>query len=360
MSGYDDRDDHELPNDRRGGNAMLILGALTAVIGVLMVVWPNASITLLLCWGVVLIAGCRMVKRGSLLLVIATGLLLFFFGQTLSSFLVLVLLITPVLVTAIILNSGQTYAFLRRLAMALAVAAALFYCGMALAGTDEADYDAFMAEMEAEIAASIDAPEMRDFWNTYAEQGVDTAALRESMRQAVQVMVGLVPAMLALLFIAFTMFCLMLGRMLLQRREPWALNKFPFRYEVMPRWMTALLLAGIALALLGGDDKGWAFYVGANLTLLLLPLAVYFGLAAFSDRAHRLSSPAQTLAFVVLALLTVLLAPLVLAALLLLAVIRSAFHKKIDYELLYDDDDDEDGNADADDGEFDNEEEENR
>ncbi|MDO4540012.1 MAG: DUF2232 domain-containing protein [Syntrophomonadaceae bacterium] len=313
---------------------MLILGILTAVIAVLMAVWPEMCISLSLFWGIILLIGSYYVRRYELILAMVAGLLLFFFGQGVSQLLLLALLNAPAFVMAWLgcenddaRSAAGWYAKLRRWCVITAMLAGLLYLGIGAAGIGPEGYDAFTAEMESEIMAGLDDASMQQFWDAYAERGVDTAALQEMIPQVFRVMMHLLPAVFALMFTAFSLFVLVIARMFLRVRFQNALDKPPFFREIMPLALSGILMVGLILALLGGEQENLAFYGGLNILLLMLPFTVYYGLAGFSRIRRKVSAGTRVLITVVLIAALLFLTPLALAVLAGMGILAPLFHR---------------------------------
>jgi uncharacterized protein YybS (DUF2232 family) len=163
----------------------------------------------------------------------------------------------------------------------------------------------------------------------YEQKGVDRQEIEASFNRIAHTLVQHLPAIYfiqAAILIALTLY---FAAQMARRRGIFKLQKRPFSQEVMPWQLAWLVIAGLALWLLGSADSVMRL-TGSNLLVALAPIAAYFGLSIVFYGLNRMGPGRKAWSKALVIMLLFLLTKPILAFLALLGL----FDSLLDYRKL--------------------------
>jgi hypothetical protein len=101
------------------------------------------------------------------------------------------------------------------------------------------------------------------------------------------------PAFLYLEAILAVYLVLSLGELISRNQAKSIIGRKPFRKELMPGQLIGVVIVALSLWLWGRDEMNDLYYLGSNLLLAMLPIAVYYGLANLAYLRSKLNSDLQ-------------------------------------------------------------------
>ena len=106
--------------------------------------------------------------------------------------------------------------------------------------------------------------------------------------------------------------------------------KRPYDQEVMPWQLVWVVIAGLSLWLIGREEMSLVYYTGSNLLVVLVPIAVYFGLATVIYKLKQRKTSTRNWIITFLVIITVIFP---LSAIIFLAVV-GLFDSLLDHRKL--------------------------
>jgi len=190
------------------------------------------------------------------------------------------------------------------------VTVAVIAISLLLGGLYYSTGDMGMVQLEQEIAAQVE--EIVEYYddvglmNIYEEQGISAQELKEALVSFMGAAVRHLPAFYYLQAIMAVFFMLFLASFWCQKRNLNRLIRKPFDQEIMPWQMAWVVILGLALWLWGRDQLSTVYYIGSNILLLTVPIALYYGLAAVVYRIRQYKQRTRRIMVIVLAVLSLL------------------------------------------------------
>ena len=133
--------------------------------------------------------------------------------------------------------------------------------------------------------------------------------MEDSISHMVKSFAWHLPAFYYLQAILAAFFMLFLAAILCHKAGLERLKKRPFKYEIMPWQLAWVVIAGLALWLLGRAQMNSLYYIGSNILVIMLPISVYFGLAAVAFKLKEQKPVHQKWITIILIILSVLFLP---------------------------------------------------
>ena len=283
----------------------IVLG--TSSLAVLMALLPFLTVVVAILWGCSLLLSALYLDQKRLITVIIINIIIVLSLSGLEETLfLLAFFIIPAVVISLGAQQDRDYYQLQRGGVTVAVIA----ISLLLGGLYYSTGDMGMVQLEQEIAAQVeDIVEYYDdvgLMNIYEEQGISAQELKEALVSFMGAAVRHLPAFYYLQAIMAVFFMLFLASFWCQKRNLNRLIRKPFDQEIMPWQMAWVVILGLALWLWGRDQLSTIYYIGSNILLLTVPIALYYGLAAVVYRIRQYKQRTRRIMVIVLAVLSLL------------------------------------------------------
>jgi len=164
----------------------------------------------------------------------------------------------------------------------------------------------------------------------YEERGISREELEDSIQHMVKSLARHLPAFYYLQAILAAFFMLLLAATLCHKAGLERLIKRPFKCEIMPWQLAWVVIAGLALWLLGRAQMNSLYYTGSNILVVMLPISMYFGLATVVFKLKQQQPVHQKWGTIALIILSILFLP---SAVIFFSVI-GVFDALLDYRKL--------------------------
>lgn len=283
----------------------IVLG--TSSLAVLMALLPFLTVVVAILWGCSLLLSALYLDQKRLITVIIINIIIVLSLSGLEETLfLLAFFIIPAVVISLGAQQDRDYYQLQRGGVTVAVIA----ISLLLGGLYFSTGDMGMAQLEQEIAAQVE--EIVEYYddvglmNIYEEQGISAQELKEALVSFMGAAVRHLPAFYYLQAIMAVFFMLFLASFWCQKRNLNRLIRKPFDQEIMPWQMAWVVILGLALWLWGRDQLSTIYYIGSNILLLTVPIALYYGLAAVVYRIRQYKQRTRRIMVIVLAVLSLL------------------------------------------------------
>jgi hypothetical protein len=276
-------------------------------LAVLMALLPFLTVVVAILWGCSLLLSALYLDQKRLITVIIINIIIVLSLSGLEETLfLLAFFIIPAVVISLGAQQDRDYYQLQRGGVTVAVIA----ISLLLGGLYFSTGDMGMAQLEQEIAAQVE--EIVEYYddvglmNIYEEQGISAQELKEALVSFMGAAVRHLPAFYYLQAIMAVFFMLFLASFWCQKRNLNRLIRKPFDQEIMPWQMAWVVILGLALWLWGRDQLSTVYYIGSNILLLTVPIALYYGLAAVVYRIRQYKQRTRRIMVIVLAVLSLL------------------------------------------------------
>jgi hypothetical protein len=283
----------------------IVLG--TSSLAVLMALLPFLTVVVAILWGCSLLLAALNLDQKRLITVIIINIIIVLSLSGLEETLfLLAFFIIPAVVISLGAQQDRDYYQLQRGGVTVAVIA----ISLLLGGLYFSTGDMGMVQLEQEIAAQVE--EIVEYYddvglmNIYEEQGISAQELKEALVSFMGAAVRHLPAFYYLQAIMAVFFMLFLASFWCQKRNLNRLIRKPFDQEIMPWQMAWVVILGLALWLWGRDQLSTVYYIGSNILLLTVPIALYYGLAAVVYRIRQYKQRTRRIMVIVLAVLSLL------------------------------------------------------
>jgi len=306
----------------------IMVSSLTAC---LMALIPQLTFLLAIAWGAVIIMSSVYLDRNQVLIIFAINVLLMYGiagGSTV--FFYLCFFGAAVLVMAFLSTARSDYYRLQKWGLITAVVGVSLFMSLIYLSTGEIG----MAEMEAQLGSylenTVQAYEESGVFEIYEERGISKAELEERFAEVISLVVWHLPGFYYLQAIMVVFFMLLLTSFLSLKRNIQRLKKKPYAQEIMPWQLVWLVIAGLGLWLWGKEQANAIYYIGSNILLVMVPITMYFGLAALIYKLGHNKTARNKLIIVLIVVLSIIFP---LSALIFLSLI-GLFDSLLDYRKL--------------------------
>lgn len=303
----------------------------TSSFALLMAVLPFLTIITAILWGCSLLLGALYLDRKGLIAVIIINIIIIssLAGMENAIF-YLCFFIIPAVVVSLGANQGGDYYQLQRWGVAAVVLAISLLLGWVYYSTG----DLGIAQMEREMADQVEDTlkfyEDAGLMKLYEEQGIGAEEVKDALISFMGLAVRHLPALYYLQAIMAVFFIIFLASFWCQKRNLNRLIRKPFDQEIMPWQMAWVVIIGLILWLLGRDQLSAIYYIGSNILLISVPIALYYGLAAVVYKIRQFKSGTRRIAVIVFVVLSLLFS---VSAIIFLTVI-GLFDSLLDYRRL--------------------------
>lgn len=307
----------------------IVLG--TSSLAVLMALLPFLTVVVAILWGCSLLLAALNLDQKRLITVIIINIIIVLSLSGLEETLfLLAFFIIPAVVISLGAQQDRDYYQLQRGGVTVAVIA----ISLLLGGLYYSTGDMGMVQLEQEIAAQVE--EIVEYYddvglmNIYEEQGISAQELKEALVSFMGAAVRHLPAFYYLQAIMAVFFIIFLASFWCQKRNLDRLIRKPFDQEIMPWQMAWVVITGLVLWLWGRDQLSVIYYMGSNILLISVPIALYYGLAAAVYKIRRYRGRTRRILVIVFVILSLLFTA---SAIIFLTVI-GLFDSLLDYRRL--------------------------
>ena len=227
-------------------------------------------------------------------------------------------------------NIGKEYYHLQKWGVAAAIIGVTLFTLMIYFSTGQIGTQEMEKQLNIYLQENEQQFEQSGLIELYEERGISREELEDSMQHMVKSFARHLPAFYYLQAILAAFFMLFLAAILCHKAGLERLKKRPFKYEIMPWQLAWVVIAGLALWLLGRAQMNSLYYIGSNILVIMLPISVYFGLAAVAFKLKEQKPVHQKWITIILIILSVLFLP---SAIVFFSVI-GVFDALLDYRKL--------------------------
>lgn len=303
----------------------------TSSLALLMAVLPFLTIVAAILWGCSLLLAALYLDLRRLIVVIIINLIIVFSLSGLEQMAYLLgFFIIPAVALSIGAQQGREYYQLQRWGVIIAILAITLLLG----GLYYSTGDPGMAQLEQEMAVQVEETikyyEDAGLLSIYEEQGISAEEVKEALVSFMSVAMRHLPAFYYLQAIMAVFFMLFLASFWCQKRNLNRLIREPFDQEIMPWQMAWVVIIGLALWLWGRDQLSTIYYMGSNILLITVPIALYYGLAAVVYKIRQYQKRTRRMMVIVLVFLSLLFT----ASAIIFFTIIGLFDSLLDYRRL--------------------------
>lgn len=279
----------------------------TSSLALLMAVLPFLTIVAAILWGCSLLLAALYLDQRRLIVVIIINLIIVISLSGLEQMAYLLgFFIIPAVALSIGAQQGREYYQLQRWGVIIAILAITLLLG----GLYYSTGDPGMAQLEQEMAVQVEETikyyEDAGLLSIYEEQGISAEEVKEALVSFMSVAMRHLPAFYYLQAIMAVFFMLFLASFWCRKRNLNRLIREPFDQEIMPWQMAWVVIIGLALWLWGRDQLSTIYYMGSNILLITVPIALYYGLAAVVYKIRQYQKRTRRIMIIVLVFLSLL------------------------------------------------------
>jgi hypothetical protein len=293
---------------------------------------PALTFVLAVGWGISLLTGGLYLTRKQVALVAGVNiLLLYFLTGSNSMFFYLGFFGLPFIVMSLFAadEAQGYYDILKRGIMAGIIGVSLFM-GLIYLSTGGVGIAQLEEQLDNYFEESWQQYEKSGAMDFYEQKGIASEELKAQIDGFVHTTARHLPSFFYLESICAVFLVVYLTARICRRKKLQRLIKKPFSEEIMPWQVAWVVIAGLALWLLGKDNNPVIYLAGSNILIVCIPITVYFGLSALTYKVNRINGPARKGIILILLLLGIF---LILSVIIFLAML-GLFDSLIDYRKL--------------------------
>lgn len=278
---------------------------LSCTLCYLMAAGPAFALVVAIVWGAILIIGGKHLQRPQLLVIFAVNIaVIYYLGGLVFSLFIMALSGLAMMIMSYMLWRGARYYELLRAGIAIAVVGLSVFLGITLFQDQEDWKQGVQNEINTYIEESMQDFDKSGLAELYAEQGITRESFIENAQKVSGAILNHLWAIFYLQVIMTVFFALLLAVFINRKSGDERLKKKPFSQEIMAWQLVWVIIAGLALCLWGnqqGNDQ--LFYIGSNILVVLVPVTVYYGLAAVIYKIGQMRPTARRWFTVILVIL---------------------------------------------------------
>ncbi|MDD3268973.1 MAG: DUF2232 domain-containing protein [Syntrophomonadaceae bacterium] len=269
----------------------LIILSITSLICFLMATMPAFTFLFAIFWGSVLIAAALFLKPWQIIMVflINTGLLYGISGNA-TLFFYLTFFGLAAFIMALMLNAQHGYYEIQKWGVITAVLGVSLFMGILYLETGQFGIEEMEKQLDSYLQESLNAYEDSGLKAVYEEQGMSKADVEKIFTSMAGIIARHLPAIYYLQ--AIVVIILMLGgaSLLSRKFKHERLKKRPYSQEIMPWQFVWITIAGLSLWLWGREQVEPIYYIGSNILVVMMPISIYFGIAALAFKIKQQST----------------------------------------------------------------------
>jgi hypothetical protein len=275
-----------------------------------MAIFPSLIILMAILWGGSLImAGIYLDLKKLLAVTLLSIAILYAVAGVHIPFYHLAFFGLSAIVMSLLANIGKEYYHLQKWGVAAAIIGVTLFTLMIYFSTGQIGTQEMEKQLNIYLQENKQQFEQSGLIELYEERGISREQLEDSMQHMVKSFARHLPAFYYLQAILAAFFMLFLAAILCHKAGLERLKKRPFKYEIMPWQLAWVVIAGLALWLLGRAQMNSLYYIGSNILVIMLPISVYFGLAAVAFKLKEQKPVHQKWITIILIILSVLFLP---------------------------------------------------
>jgi len=289
--------------------AFILFLLLSCSLVYMMAAWPFTALLTAIVWGAVLITAGLYLKRTHLIvLFLANIAVLYYAGGLVNTIYVMALCGLAMMIMSYMAWRGGNYYELQRGGVAIAVVGLSLFLGISYFETHDGWKQELQSELNTYLDQSMKSYEDSGLAQLYADQGITREDFLKSAKEVSQAIIQHLYAIFYLQVIITVFFALLLAVFINRKRADERLKKKPYRQEIMAWQLVWVIIAGLALCLWGNRQGTGLFYVGSNILVVLIPITVYYGLAAVIYKIGQMrETPRRWFTIIIVVLSTIFL-----------------------------------------------------
>jgi len=289
--------------------AFILFLLLSCSLAFIMAAWPAIIPLVVILWGAVLITAGLYLKRTQLLVLFLANIAVLFSVGGLTAVFVMTIGGLAIMVMSYVAWRGGYYYQLQKAGIAIAVVGLSLFLGLMyfqIHDTWERDLQSGINEY---IDQTMQSYEQSGLAKIYADQGITKEEVIQKAREFSRTTVRHMWAICYLQVIMTVFFALLLASFINRKSPDERLKKKPYSQEIMAWQLVWLVIAGLALCVWGNKQGNGLFYVGSNILVVLLPITVYYGLAAVIYKIRQMRDTTQRWFIIALVVLSTIFLP---------------------------------------------------
>jgi len=311
--------------------AFILFLLLSCLLAYMLAAWPAAALITAIGWGAVLITAGLYLKRTHLIILyLANVAVIYLTGGLVSTIYIMALCGLAMSLMSYMAWRGAHYYELQRAGVAVAVVGLSLFLGISYFQAQADWKQGLQGELNTYIEQSMQSYEESGLAQLYEEQGITREDFLQSAKEVSRAIIQHIYAIFYLQVIVTVFFALLLAVFINRKRADERLKKKPYRQEMMAWQLVWVVIAGLALCLWGSREGNGLFYVGSNVLVVLVPITVYYGLAAVLYKIGQMRETPRRWFTVI----TVVLSTLFLPSALIFFSIFGMFDALLDYRKL--------------------------
>ncbi len=259
--------------------------AISTLMCVLMASLPGLTFLIAIFWGACLILCALYVEKQKLLLVYIVNLgALYWLAGISTLFFYLSFFGIAAIVMSLLVTKGKEYYDLQKWGIAMVCLGVSVFLGIVYWSTGDIGINQMEIQIKEYMADSINYYEDNGLFEIYENQGILQDDFEKSMYGFATTIAKHLPAIYYLQAILAVFFMLLFASWVSLKRDIKRLKKRPYSQEIMPWQLVWIAIAGLLFWLIGREQMSLIYYAGSNILVILVPITVYFGLAALIFR----------------------------------------------------------------------------
>lgn len=304
---------------------------LTSLLSFLMASFPALTLLMAILWGASLImAGIYLDLKKMLAVTGVSIAVLYAVAGVHVPFYHLAFFGLSAIVMSILANMGKDYYHVQKWGLGVALIGVTLFTLTIYFSTGQLGIQEMEKQLNIYLQENEQQFEQSGLIELYEKRGISREELEDSIQHMVKNLAWHLPAFYYLQAILAAFFMLFMAAGLCHKAGLERLKKRPFKYEIMPWQMAWVVIAGLALWLLGRGQMNSLYYTGSNILVIMLPISVYFGLAAVVFKLQQQKPVHQKWVTIILIILSILFLP---SAVIFFSVI-GVFDALLDYRKL--------------------------
>lgn len=270
---------------------VIIVLSITSLLSYLMAVMPPLTFLLAIAWGSVLILAAQILKRWQIIIIFLINIgLLYAINDHAGLFFYLLFFGLAALVMTLIIAARRGYYEAQKWGLITAVLGVSLFMGALYLDSGQIGIKELENQINAYLQNSLKAYEDSGIMDLYAEQGLSKTEVVQSFADVARTTAKHLPAIYYLQAIV-VIFLMLLGASWLSLKfKLERLKKRPYSQEIMPWQFVWVAIAGLGLWLWGRDEMGLIYYIGSNILVVMVPISIYFGIAALAFKIKQQSA----------------------------------------------------------------------
>lgn len=246
---------------------------------------PSLTFIMAIFWGACLIVSSLYLDKQKLVFIYTINLGILYLLTGISSlFFYLSFFGLAALVMCLLVFNNKDYYYLQKWGLITAVLGVSVFLFVIFFSTGDIGIKQLEEQLTAYVGETIKMYEESGMLEMYQQQGILRADLEESMNSFATSIAKHLPAIYYLQAILAVFFMLLFASWVSLKRDIERLKKRPYIEEIMPWQLVWVAIAGLFLWLVGRSEMSLIYYAGSNILLIIVPIAVYFGLGALLSR----------------------------------------------------------------------------